>query len=276
HGSTIVPERPPLGAGTGDALRAATATSGRDEPRAIVPGPDDRGLSEAPWPERVPPRMAVIVATAAFAAAVLALLPVADVLKGLTTGGVLYMLAVGHVVTFRVRGSVSLAHGGLAMIGGYAAYTGSVHFGSLLLGVVIAVAVPGVLGALVDLAVLRPLHRAGSVVCALVTWGILILLQEAIALLWGRTVVSVPLPSFLAGTIQVSGAAIAPHGLLLIALSVIVAAVVTIWFGTRGQPTALNASGTDTGPIVVGCASALAGLAGAMWATNAWLAPEQG
>ena len=81
-----------------------------------------------------------------------------QLLNGLVYGGLLYILAVGLVLIFGLRRVVNFAHGSLFMIGSYVGFSLASQ-GYFLGGLLVAIAILAVMGALLDWFVFRPLQR---------------------------------------------------------------------------------------------------------------------
>ena len=115
-------------------------------------------------------------------------------ISGTVTGGLYGLTALGLVLGYRVSGVLNFAFGG---IGGFATY---VAFALLnedvpyVLTIAAALVVGAVLGALTDLIVCRPLRDTNPLTVGIGTMGLLLILQGAVASIWGTNVQSIPLP----------------------------------------------------------------------------------
>ena len=108
-------------------------------------------------------------------------------LLGIGTGGVYAMLAQGLVLVYRGSGLLNFSQGAIAMVGAFAYYecTSLDHL-PLALGVVIALAISGLLGALIHLVVLRRLSRSSALSRVIATLGITVALQAGAYLRYGH------------------------------------------------------------------------------------------
>jgi branched-chain amino acid transport system permease protein len=111
-------------------------------------------------------------------------------LNGLATASSLFLIASGLSIIFGVTRVVNFAHGSLYMLGAYLAVTlterlaglGAIGFwGALLLS---ALGV-GVIGILIELLVLRRLHRAPELYPLLATFGVVLIVEDATLAIWG-------------------------------------------------------------------------------------------
>ena len=121
-----------------------------------------------------------------------------NVLNGVSSGLLLFMLSSGLTLIFSMMGVLNFAHASFYMIGAYFAYTLTrlVGFWPAL---VIAPLLVGLLGALFESTALRRVHRFGHVPELLITFGLSYVVLELVQIIWGRTPVPFDAPSFLQG-----------------------------------------------------------------------------
>jgi branched-chain amino acid transport system permease protein len=122
---------------------------------------------------------------------------VINILNGLSSGLLLFMLSSGLTLIFSMMGVLNFAHAGFYMLGAYVGYSLSrvVGFWPALL---LAPVVVGVLGAGFERACLRRVHRFGHVPELLITFGLSYLILEGVQLVWGRAPVAFDPPAVLA------------------------------------------------------------------------------
>ncbi len=144
-------------------------------------------------------------------------------IDGLSYGMVLFVIAVGLSVTLGLMRFINLAHGAFAMTGGYLAAwligERGLPFGA---GVLLAVLATGLLGAALEVLVLRRLYRRSELEQVLFTIGMTFLFVASANLLFGPEVRLIPLPSWLAGTVDLGIRTLPAQRLLVIAAGVIV------------------------------------------------------
>lgn len=211
-----------------------------------------------------------------------------QILNGLVYGGLLYILAVGLVLIFGLRRVVNFAHGALFMVGSYVGYTVYMVSG-FLPALISAVAALALLGVLLDLAVFRPLQREEPIVTVLVTFGILLVLEDIVKSIWGKDFISVQPPAFLSGSVPIGGADFPIYRLVVIGVAVLVALGLTIWLRSSRIGLYVRASSVDpvttamqgvntdrVSAVVVGLGAALAGLSGMIAAPLMALSPGMG
>ena len=123
---------------------------------------------------------------------------VINLLNGLSSGLLLFMLSAGLTLIFSMMGVLNFAHASFYMLGAYFAYTltGWIGFWPALL---LAPLGAGVAGALFERFALRRVHHFGHVPELLITFGLSYVLLELVQLIWGRAAVSFPPPESLQG-----------------------------------------------------------------------------
>jgi branched-chain amino acid transport system permease protein len=115
------------------------------------------------------------------------------ILTTLVLTSVYAILATGIVVLYRGSRVLNLAHGELAIVGGYTfALSGAALTGSLAGGLAAAVAYSVVTGLLIYWLLMRQLVGQPFYVAILATIGIAILSKAAIVLLWGGKAIIIP------------------------------------------------------------------------------------
>lgn len=121
-----------------------------------------------------------------------------NLLNGLSSGLLLFMLSSGLTLIFSMMGVLNFAHASFYMIGAYAAYslTGLIGFTAALF---VAPLLVGALGALFERTALRKVHHYGHVPELLITFGLSYVVLEVVQLLWGRTPLSFDPPAWLQG-----------------------------------------------------------------------------
>ena len=127
---------------------------------------------------------------------------------------------------------VNFAHGSLMMLGAYLAYTLIGRFGSGPLGywggVLLAALAVGVLGVVIERALLRRLYGAPELLQLIATFGVVLLVKDATLALWGPEDLLGPRAPGLAGAITIFGQPVPQYDLLLIVLAPVVLTVLSL------------------------------------------------
>jgi len=200
---------------------------------------------------------------------------------GLSYGSTLFLLSAGLTLIFGVTRVVNFAHGSLYMIGAYAASTLTAalpsspagFFGGLLL----AALVVALLGALIEVVVLRRIYGAPEIFQLLATFGLVLVAQDLVLLVWGPEERFAPRAPGLAGSVEVFGAFIPQYTLFLIAVGPLVFALLAwllkrtkwgVWIRASAQDRETAGALDITEPLlftsVFALGAFLAGLAGAL------------
>jgi branched-chain amino acid transport system permease protein len=119
-----------------------------------------------------------------------------SLLNGLVFGLLLFMLSSGLTLIFGMMGVLNFAHASLYMLGAYLGYTTSRVVG-FWAGLVVAPVIVGGLGAVVERYGLRRVHRFGHVAELIFTFGLAVLVEEIVQLVWGRPAKSYDVPALL-------------------------------------------------------------------------------
>lgn len=150
---------------------------------------------------------------------------------GASLGSILLLVALGLAITYGLMGVINMAHGELMMIGAYATYVVQNLFKSALPGAFdwyIVAAIPvsfltaAVVGAALERSVIRWLYGR-PLETLLATWGISLILMQAVRSIFGAQNVGVENPAFLSGGVQVLPNLVLPYN--RIAILVFAAAV---------------------------------------------------
>ena len=118
-----------------------------------------------------------------------------QLLNSVQYGLLLFLVASGLTLIFGIMGVINLAHGSFYMLGAYAAlsltqYTGNL-FTALLLGLPLAV----VFGFVLEKLFIARLYRRDHLYQVLLTYGLILVLDETRSLIWGNDVHGVPVPA---------------------------------------------------------------------------------
>jgi branched-chain amino acid transport system permease protein len=196
-------------------------------------------------------------------------------LDGVTYGMILFVISVGLTITMGLMRVVNLAHGAFAMIGGYLAAMMVGAGLSFIVAAILAALAVGVLGALAEVTLYRPLYRRGELAQALLTFGLVFVVIAALTSIFGVDIQKLSEPRFLSGLTNIGYTEYPTYRLFLMAVGIVIA--LALWllidgtlYGARlraavDNPRMARAVGMDvnllfTGTFAGGCA--LAGFGG--------------
>lgn len=149
-----------------------------------------------------------------------------QLLNGLGYGLMLFMLAAGLTLVFGVMDTMNLAHGTLFTAGAYVAATVHVRSGSFVLGVGVAVASTVVMGALLEWALMRRLYARSHLAQVVATFGVILIADDLVRLVWGPAPIPASAPAALAGPLHLGGELMYPaYRLVILAVGTLAAAL---------------------------------------------------
>ena len=217
---------------------------------------------------------------------------------GISLGSVLLLAALGLAITFGLMGVINMAHGELLMIGAYVTYAVQGLFRSwfpqwLDAYVIAALPVAFIAAALVGMALERTVIRwlyGRPLETLLATWGISLMLMQAVRTLFGAQNVEVGNPAWMSGGITVFGSLVLSYNrIAIIAFAVLVVAFVWLLLNhtrlglfvraiTQNRRMA-DCVGVPTGRVdmlAFGLGSGIAGLAGVALSQLGNVGPDLG
>jgi len=149
---------------------------------------------------------------------------------GLSLGSVLLLAAIGLAITFGVMGVINMAHGEMVMLGAYTTYVvqdiirtskPALFDYSLLIALPLAFLVAGAVGILIERTVIRFLYGR-PLETLLATWGLSLILQQAVRSAFGPTNKEVGNPSWMSGAFEIGGLTITYNRLWIIVFTLAV------------------------------------------------------
>ena len=199
-------------------------------------------------------------------------------LVGLSLAMYMWLVSAGLTIIFGVLGVINFAHGSLFMLGAYFAFT----FYGLLgwnfgLAIALSLMCTAVVGFAMERFFLRYLYDVDEAYQLLLTFGFVLILDDAVKMVWGGVFQIPPIPAFLEGAWSILGRPFPVYNLFIIAAGVAVALVLWLafertWWGKTVRATAsdremANAIGVNvprvfSGVFMVG--AMLAALGGAL------------
>ncbi len=149
---------------------------------------------------------------------------------GLSLGSVLLLAAIGLAITFGVMGVINMAHGEMVMLGAYTTFVvqelirgnNPALFGySLAIALPLAFLVTGALGIVIERTIIRFLYGR-PLETLLATWGLSLILQQAVRTTFGPTNREVGAPSWMSGAFELGHITITFNRLWIICFSLVV------------------------------------------------------
>jgi branched-chain amino acid transport system permease protein len=153
---------------------------------------------------------------------------ITQLMNGLQLGLLLFLLASGLTLIFGIMDFINLSHGSFYMIGAYFCGTVVAKTGSFITGVIVGLIGVFVVGALVEWLIARKLYRKDHLDHVLVTFGLILIFDTLVHLLWGASGMAIPLPDVLNGQLSVGSLVLPTYRLLIIVAGLLVAAILFI------------------------------------------------
>jgi urea transport system permease protein len=159
------------------------------------------------------------------------------IFTGASLGSILLLVALGLAITYGLMGVINMAHGELMMIGAYATYVIQNLFKSyapaafdyyILLAIPASFVASALVGALLERTVIRFLYGR-PLETLLATWGISLVLMQAVRTIFGAQNVQVENPAWLSGGVQVFSNLVLPYNrIAIIAFALLVLLAITL------------------------------------------------
>ena len=211
-----------------------------------------------------------------------------QVLNGLMIGGYYLLIALGLSLIFSLGGIVNLAHGAFYALGAYGAVvlTQHVGFGGAL---VLSPVLVGLLGIAFERLLLRRFYQSDPILGLLLTFGLAMIAEQVIRMIWGSSPLAYSIPAALKGQVVLGDFIYSRYRLVM--LLVVIGAMIGLWWllnktafgrvvraGTQ-RPDMVAVLGIRlnhymTGAVVLGVS--LAALAGVLLAPLAGVHPAMG
>ncbi|MBX6390488.1 MAG: branched-chain amino acid ABC transporter permease [Frankia sp.] len=212
----------------------------------------------------------------------------AQVLNGIALGSLLMVLSSGLAMIYGLRGVTNFAHGALYMVGAYIGYSVARHLDFWLALVLVPLALAAI-GVLLEFVFFRPLQNRSHMEVGLVTFGLALIAERVVVLIWGEKTLSLDPPAGFSGTTSLLGVDYPTYRLGIIAIAIVMAAALIVWLRHTRTGLYIRAASQDIETagimgvdvnrislIVVGLGAALAGLAGALAAPYISVDPSMG
>lgn len=126
-----------------------------------------------------------------------------QLLNGVQLGVMLFLIASGLTVVFGIMNFINLAHGSLYMAGGFAAAYIQLLTGSFALAVLIAIPVAAIIGLAMERMVLSRFYGRSHLDQVLVTFALILIMNEGTRMIFGPAPMRVSLPPMLSGSVEI-------------------------------------------------------------------------
>lgn len=205
-------------------------------------------------------------------------LVITQLLNGMQLGVLLFLVCAGLTLVFGIMDFINLAHGSFYMIGAYICGTVTFLTDSFLIGVILGIPLTLAVGYMTELSVIRRLYQRDHLDHVLATFGLILIFDTGVHLIWGAGGMAIPLPAWLDTQIRPTDEIVIPTyraAIILVGLAV-AAGLYYVVAKTRvgmliragaSNRTMVEALGVDIKKLftlVFAAGAAIAGLAGMM------------
>ncbi|ASU40208.1 ABC transporter permease [Herbaspirillum sp. meg3] len=206
---------------------------------------------------------------------------IVQLINGLADASTMFLVAAGLSLIFGVTRIVNFAHGSFYMLGIFIVYSLVSLIGASGIGfwsaVLLSACAVALLGALVEIVILRRIYRAPELFQLLATFALVLVLKDAALYIWGPEDLFGPRAPGLAGSVQLLGRRLPQYDLVLIFIGPVVLGLLWLLLNRTRWGTLIRAATQDremvgalginqswlfTGVFALGCF--LAGLGGAL------------
>jgi branched-chain amino acid transport system permease protein len=199
-------------------------------------------------------------------------------LNGIQFGLMLFLLAAGLTLVFGIMDMINLAHGSLYMIGAYLMASISQATGSFWAALPLALLATALVGAALEMTILRRLYERDHMTQVLATFSIILIANEVVRMIWGSQPIMLNGPAGLAGPVELPGGIqYASYRLAIIGIGFLVAVLLYLLVtrtrvgmlvragaSNREMAVAMGVDIRRLFTVVFAIGAALCGLAGAM------------
>lgn len=128
-----------------------------------------------------------------------------QLLNGVQFGLMLFLMSAGLTLVFGVMGLINLAHGSLYMFGAFVCAVAAEQFGSFWWGLLAGAGAAALLGAAIEMGVIRRLYQRDHLDQVLATFALILILSEATRWLFGDQPLWLDVPEALTGAANLPG-----------------------------------------------------------------------
>jgi branched-chain amino acid transport system permease protein len=192
-------------------------------------------------------------------------------LNGITSGMTFFILASGLTLVFGVLRILNLAHGSLFMLGAYFSYQVTVWLGNFWYAILIAPLICAAIGIILERVLLRSVYNIDVHFQLLLTFGLILVLEDFARLVWGVAYKTVSEPELLQGMFPMLGAGYPRYNLFVILVGILVGIAVWVLLAKTKVGKMVRAASSDR-EMASGSGINVPRLYTLVFAFGAWLA----
>lgn len=127
-----------------------------------------------------------------------------QLLNSVQYGLLLFLISSGLTLVFGIMGVINLAHGAMYMIGAYLAYALVSWTGSLAIAIMLGIPILLLVGVVIERFLIDSLYSRDHLFQVLLTFGLILILNDLQSIVWGNDTHGVPIPEALNGSITLT------------------------------------------------------------------------
>jgi len=168
-----------------------------------------------------------------------------QVLNGVQYGFTLFLVASGLTLIFGIMGIINLAHGAFYMIGAYLTFWLVGYTDNLFLAIAMGLPIMVVFGYLIERLAISFLYKRDHLYQVLLTYGLILILNEMQKILWGSDFYSVTVPDVLSSSIPMGNQEYPVYRIFVILVCMVVATGMYVVINKTKLGMMIRAGATD-------------------------------
>jgi branched-chain amino acid transport system permease protein len=152
-----------------------------------------------------------------------------QLLNSVQYGLLLFLVASGLTLVLGIMGIINVAHASFYMIGAYLAWSLAERLGSLWIAIPAGLLLTVAIGMALEWLVIRKLYRRDHLYQVLLTYGLILVFEDARSVFWGDDVHGVDIPGILAGSLPLTETLSYPVYRLFISAVCLAVALAMYW-----------------------------------------------
>jgi branched-subunit amino acid ABC-type transport system permease component len=155
---------------------------------------------------------------------------ISGLLLGLQRGFLLMIIALGLTLIFGMLDVINFAHGAFYAFGAYIGATAASYSGNFWIGLLGAFISISLLGLLVEVVLLRRIYDRDPIYNVLLTFGLALVINSGINIIWRGETLGISLPSYLSGSFDTVVSVLPFYRIFILVLSVFVIVSLLLFF----------------------------------------------
>lgn len=194
-----------------------------------------------------------------------------NILNGLSWGMLLFLISIGLTIILGVMGILNFAHGSFFMLGAYLCMQSMKLFESFWLGMLVGPLIAVFIGVIIEKFLLKKIYGRDITFQLLLTFGLLLIIDDAVKMIWGAGYHVVEPPQILRGIITILGQDYPIYRIFIIFFGIFIGICLWLFFKYSRTGKIIRASAYDR-EMAEGLGINVSALYTAVFALGTWLA----